>query len=80
MKGEASPVTSLAAFLPFLERDTLWYRISVGIDVFTIWQVGILSLGLSLLYGFRSKKCATVLYGTYLGLVVVVSLILGLFD
>jgi hypothetical protein len=79
VKGTLAPVTSLAAFLPFVENDTLMYRIAVGIDVFTIWQVGLLALGMSILYGFTPKKCATVLYGTYLGLVVVISLIIGLF-
>lgn len=80
IKGTASPVTSLAAFLPLLEHDTFLYRVSVGIDVFTIWQVGVLAVGLGMLYRFTTGKCAGFLYSTYLGLVVVISLIIGLFS
>src|SRR5262245_14156489 len=60
----ASP-TSLAVFLPFLEETGFAGRFFGTIDLFIVWWIVTLSIGLGVLYKRRTSSIATGLFITY---------------
>lgn len=48
--------TSLAAFLSVDLKDSIIYKLLGGFDIFALWQVVVLSIGLSVMYNFSFKK------------------------
>lgn len=56
IKGTTEVHTSLALFLSVDLKDSFIYKFLDGFDVFTLWQVLVLSLGLSIMYNFSFKK------------------------
>lgn len=48
--------TNLAVFFPFENQYSLGYRILSQVDVFTIWLVIVIAIGLSVIYRFRLQK------------------------
>jgi hypothetical protein len=75
LKGSLKSSTAFSAFLPFLEESTLAYKILRGLDIFIIWQLAVLAIGLGILNNQTTKKAATVLFSLYLGIVLVVAVI-----
>jgi hypothetical protein len=58
-RGEMSSPTTFAAFLPMLDADTLLFHVLGMVDLFYIWWVIVLALGLGVLYR-RSNKAITI--------------------
>lgn len=75
MKHSLYANTSLAVFVPFLGTETFGYKILRGVDFFYLWQVGLITLGVSIIYRLPTKKCGTILFGIYLGVIVTIALI-----
>jgi len=73
IKGNIRPNTSLAAFLPFLEEDSFVYHFMQTFDLFVLWQLAVLAIGMGLLSRVGTKKAAIALYST----LVVVGLIIA---
>jgi hypothetical protein len=59
---------SLALLAPFLEEGTYLHRVLEGIDVFTLWMVAVVALGVSIVDGRSWTGVAAVLLGAYLAL------------
>jgi hypothetical protein len=72
MKKDVNVQTSLALLLSADSKDTFLYRILSGFDIFTLWQVILISIGMGVLYRYTTKKAFTVV------LVLWVLLILGM--
>ena len=71
----SNPAT-LAAFVPMLEPGSFVVRILNVIDVFFVWWVMVLSIGLAVISERRTAPIAMTLYAAYGGLAVVVALVL----
>jgi hypothetical protein len=57
--------TNLAVFLPFLDENTFVARLFGGIDLFIIWWVMSLAIGLGVLYKRRTTPIAATLFVVY---------------
>ena len=73
--------TTLAAFLPMLEPGSFLARLLGAIDLFIVWQLMVLAIGVAVLYGKRTGPIATTFYTLYaliaVGIAVVMSRIGG---
>ena len=76
IRGAMQGSTSLGIFLPF-EEGSLPARIAGSIDLFLVWGIVILALGLSVLYKRRMGPIAAVLLGLYLSFSIIVGAIFG---
>ncbi len=66
LKGNTKSTTSAAAFLPFLEEDSFVYRFCQGLDLFVIWQLAVLSIGMGIIGRMSTRKSATAIFTAYL--------------
>ena len=57
--------TTMAAFFPMLEDGTFAARALGLVDVFVIWQLFVLSVGVGVLYKRRTGSIATAFYLLY---------------
>jgi len=64
LKGTVRPNTSLAAFLPFLDEESFVYHLLQTFDLFIIWQLAVLAIGMGMLSRVGTKKAAIALYST----------------
>ena len=65
MKGTMTGATSLSVLAPMLDEGTFLARFLGMIDVFMVWYVVVLSIGLAVLYRRKTKSVAMVLFGIY---------------
>jgi len=62
-KGSIEKVqTSLALFLPVDLSDKFYYNFLAGFDIFNLWQVLLISVGISVIYNFTFKKSFTTVF------------------
>jgi hypothetical protein len=71
--------TSLALILSVDLKSSFIYRFLDGFDVFTLWQVLIMSLGMSIIYNFTFKKSLIPIFFMWALLILIGSLIAGAF-
>jgi len=69
--------TSLALLLSVDMKDSFMYRFLDGFDVFTLWQVVVLSLGMSVMYKFSFKKSLVPICSMWVLLILIGSWIAG---
>lgn len=69
----SSPV-NLAALLPMIEEGTLPARFLGMIDLFVVWWLVVLAIGVGVLYGRRARQVMARLFGVYLGLALALAL------
>ena len=67
--------TSLAAFLSVDLKDSIIYKLLGGFDIFALWQVIVLSIGLSVMYNFSFKKSLIPIFIMWIILIVVGALL-----
>lgn len=79
MKKDIGVQTSLALLLSADSKDTFLYRILSGFDVFTFWQVILLSVGMGVLYKYTTKKAFTVVFVLWVLLILGMSGLSSLF-
>ena len=63
--------TSLAALLPMLDEDSFMYGLANAIDLFLLWWLVVLAVGLAILYKKKAKSVALSLFIVY-GLIAIV--------
>jgi hypothetical protein len=68
-----SSPTSLAVFAPFLDDTTFIARVLGGVDLFLLWWILNLAIGLAVLYKRRTGPVATGMVVTYLAIVLIVA-------
>ena len=71
--------TSLALVLPVELKEKFLYRFLDGFDIFTLWQVIVLALGLSVMYNFSFKKSFIPILIMWIILILISALLAGLF-
>ncbi len=57
-KGTLNTPLSLAVFFPSDQSETFAYRLINGFDIFSIWFVSVLIIGLATVYNFKAGKVA----------------------
>ena len=65
--------TNLMVFLPFLEENTFGARLFGAIDLFYIWWIVSLAIGLAVLYKRKTGPIAVSLMGVYVLLAIVIA-------
>jgi len=74
-RGTMTSATTLAVLLPMLPEKSFVSRLLGMIDLFLIWQLGVLSIGLAVLYRRRTQPIATALLVVYAIIAVIVALV-----
>jgi Yip1-like protein len=75
LKGSMKSSTALSAFLPFLEEKSFAFKIFQMLDVFIIWQLAVISIGMGLLSRVGTRKAATVIFSVYVVVVIAIAAI-----
>jgi len=65
--------TNLAVFVSFLDDDTLIARLLGSIDLFFVWWLASLAIGLSVLYKRRTASTAAAILGVYVAIALVLA-------
>ena len=74
-RGTMTSATTLAVLLPMLPEKSFVSRLLGMIDLFLIWQLVVLSIGLAVLYRRRTQPIATALLVVYAIIAVIVALV-----
>jgi hypothetical protein len=64
-RGSVSSATSLGALLPMLDEKSFIGRLAGMVDVFAVWWVLVLAMGLAVLYRRRTQPTAITLFAIY---------------
>jgi hypothetical protein len=64
-RGSVTSATSLSALLPMLDDTSFAGKLAGTIDLFIIWQVVVLSMGLAVLYRRKTQPIATTFFVMY---------------
>jgi hypothetical protein len=65
MRGVMTSATNLAVLLPFVPETSFLGRLLGTIDLFLIWQLIVLAIGLGVLYRRRTQPIVFSLFGVY---------------
>ena len=74
-RGTMSSATNLAVLLPMLDDKSFLAKLLGMIDLFLIWQLIVLSIGLAVLYRRRTQPIATALLVVYAIIAVIVAFV-----
>ncbi|HYM23287.1 MAG TPA: hypothetical protein VEU08_08765, partial [Vicinamibacterales bacterium] len=74
-KGTMSGLTNLALFAPFLDDNSMPAHFLGAIDLFWIWWIVSLSIGMGVVYKRRTGPIATTLLGIYVAGALVYALV-----
>jgi len=70
-----SSTTNLAVFLPFLDENSFPARLLGSIDLFQVWWIVSLSIGLGVLYRKRTGPIATTMIVIYVAIALIIAAI-----
>lgn len=76
-REEMTSPTTLAVFLPMLDEESWAYRALSVIDLFYIWWIMVLAIGLSVLYQRKAKPIALSLFAVYALLALAMAAVFG---
>jgi hypothetical protein len=65
LRGAAGSATNLAVLLPMIDETSFLGRLFGAIDLFIIWYVIVLAIGLAVLYKRRTQPIAISLLAVY---------------
>ncbi|HEX7087858.1 MAG TPA: YIP1 family protein [Vicinamibacterales bacterium] len=74
IRESLSGATNLAIFLPFLDEGHIVSRFLGAIDLFIIWWLAVLAIGLSVVY----RKHVSAVFWSFMGIYVVIALVIAL--
>lgn len=78
VRESISSPTNLAIFFPMLEEGTLPARFSGMVDLFLIWWIVVLSIGIGVVHRRPARRVATVLFAVYGGLALALAVIMAI--
>jgi hypothetical protein len=70
-----TPPSTLAAFTPMLDEGTFAVNLLSAVDLFHVWWIMVLSIGLAVAWKRRTARVATALYAIYAGIVLVIAVL-----
>jgi hypothetical protein len=65
MRGRVGGVANLGALVPFMDEGSFVARLLGAIDIFMVWYVIVLAIGLAILYRRRTQPIAVTLFAIY---------------
>jgi hypothetical protein len=74
-RGKLASATNLAVLLPMVDEKSFLGRLLGAVDLFLIWWVLVLAIGLGVLYRRRTQPIATALLAVYAVIAVVIAFI-----
>jgi Yip1 domain len=78
-RGSMSSATNLSVVLPMIDEHSFIGRLFAMIDLFVIWWVVLLAIGLGVLYRRRTQPIAIGLFGLYAVIIVAVAAVMVAF-
>jgi hypothetical protein len=76
-RGAVTSATNLLALLPMVDARSFAGRVLAMTDLFIIWYLLVLAIGVGILYGRRTQPIAMTLYGIYAGVVLVFAAVMS---
>ena len=76
-RGAVTSATNLSALLPMVDPKSFAGRVLAMTDLFLIWYVMVLAIGLAVLYRRRTQPIALTLYGVYAFAVLVIAAVMS---
>lgn len=76
-KQSMTGATNLAVLFPMLDESSFAARLLGMLDLFAIWWVAVLSIGLAVLYKRKTGSVATALFGIYAVIALVIAVFLS---
>jgi len=76
-RGTMASATNLSVLLPMLPEGTFLTRLAGMIDLFIIWWVFILAVGVAVLYKRRTQSVAMTLFGIYAAIALVAATVMN---
>lgn len=76
-RGRMGSATSIGVLLPMIDETSFLGRLLSMIDLFMIWYVVVLAIGLAVLYRRRTQPIAISLFGVYAGIIVVLAAVMS---
>jgi hypothetical protein len=74
-RGTMTSATNLSVFLPMLDEQSFAAAFASAIDLFLIWQVFVLAIGLAVLYRRRTQPIATSLFVLYAAIALFIAVV-----
>ncbi len=74
LRGGVGSIANLGALLPMLPEDSFAGHLLGAVDVFLVWWLVVLAIGLGVLYRRRTQPIAMALLGVYAVIAVVIAL------
>lgn len=75
-RESVSSPTNLGVFVPFLDEGSLVARFLGVIDLFIVWWVAVLAIGLGVLYKRRTQPILWALLGVYVLIAIVIAVVM----
>jgi hypothetical protein len=76
VRESMSSPTNLGVFVPFLDEASLPARFLGAVDLFLVWWIAVLAIGLGVLYGRRTGPIFWSLLGVYLFIALVIAVVM----
>ena len=76
-RGAVTSATSVSALLPIFEDKSFMGRLAGAIDIFIIWWVIVLAIGLAVLYRRNTQPIAITLFGIYAVIAICIAAIMS---
>ena len=76
-QGRMASATNLAVMLPMLDEKSFAGRLAAMIDLFLVWWVLVLAIGLGVLYRRRTQPIALGLFGVYAVIALVAAFVMS---
>jgi len=76
-RGAVTSATNLAVLLPMVDPKSFVGRVMAMTDLFLIWWLLVLAIGLAVLYRRRTQPIAFTLYGVYAAGVLVIAAVMS---
>jgi hypothetical protein len=77
MRGTMTSKTNLSVLLPMVPENTFIGRLLGTVDLFIIWQLIVLAIGLGVLYKRPTQRIATGLFITYAVIALLIALVMS---
>ena len=74
-RGSVTSATNLSVFLPMLDEDSFLASFLATIDIFLVWYVVVLAIGLAVLYRRRTRSIAIALFAVYACIALTVAIV-----
>jgi hypothetical protein len=74
-RGSMTSATNLSVFMPMLDEDSFAANVLSTIDIFLVWYVIVLAIGLGVLYRRKTRPIAIGLFVVYAGIALTIAIV-----